>query len=71
MEVLVERLPAWSSFSRLKPVSRYRRGSDGGGFVVVYFLEASSWKSCDRLLLWRNVLVSSWRFVWSMDGEEV
>jgi len=46
-----------------------RRGGDGG-FDVVYFLEASSWKSSDRLQLWRSGLVSGSRFDWSIDGEE-
>jgi hypothetical protein len=46
-----------------------RRGGDGG-FDVVYFLEASPWKSSDRLQLWRSGLVSGSRFDWSMDGEE-
>jgi hypothetical protein len=42
----------------LSPVDR--RGDDGG-FDVVYFLEASPWKSSDRLQLWRNSLVGGWR----------
>jgi hypothetical protein len=46
-----------------------QRGDDGG-FDVVYFLEASPWKSSDRLQLWRNGMVSGWRFVWSMGGDE-
>jgi hypothetical protein len=47
-----------------------RRGGDDG-FDIVYFLEASPWKSSDRLQLWRNGLVRGWRFVWSMSGDEV
>jgi hypothetical protein len=43
---------------------------DGGGFDVVYFLEASSLKSSDRLQLWRNGLGSGWRFDWCMGGDE-